>query len=411
MRITGLTLERYGTHEGRVLALGRGLTLVTGPNEAGKSTLLDAVSDLLWGFPRPVRHAYAASPARLAIAAEIALPGQELAVRRTTRGLFGPGEEPLEAPWGPGGAQSRRTWQQSFGLGHEALREGGARLCEGGGELAELVFTARSGRDVRAILAELDEEADRLYKEHRNAQKVELRRALSAYEHADAAAAEQMSRAGDVAALAEEIGRLERRATALARGRESAARAGAEAQQRVRAYPAARDVARLRADLAALAASGVVLDATRLAEFDTAREARDRAEDTLAELEDRLRALRAERGEIRVDEAVTADAEQIHRLAGERQARQAEAERLGTLRAEAADRSRHAEELLERIEPGVEPRAVRRRLEALTVPADRAADLDALAAEVERVAEAAARAAEQHREARRTAREAADAER
>ncbi|MFC5950011.1 AAA family ATPase, partial [Pseudonocardia lutea] len=380
MRITGLTLERYGTHEGRVLALGRGLTLVTGPNEAGKSTLLDAVSDLLWGFPRPVRHAYAASPARLAIAAEITLPHGEVAVRRTTRGLFGPGEEPLEAPWGPGGAQARRTWQQSFGLGHEALREGGARLCRGGGELAELVFTARSGRDVRAILAELDEEADRLYKEHRNAQKVELRRALSAYEHADAAAAEQMSRAGDVAALAEEIGRLERRAAALARDRESAGRAGAEAQQRVRAYPAARDVARLRADLAALAASGVVLDATRLAEFDTAQQARDRAEEALAELEDRLRGLRAERAEIHVDDAVTADAEHIHRLDGERQARQAEAERLGTLRAEAADRTRRAEELLERIEPGVEPRAVRRRLETLTVPADRAADLDALAA-------------------------------
>jgi len=452
MRITGLTLERYGTHEGRVLALGPGLTVVTGPNEAGKSTLLDAVSDLLWGFPRPVRHAYAASPARLAIAAEILvaarhpaerssagdgarglprgsgepspstdgerLPSEsagadpaglyELEVRRTTRGLFAPDGTVVEAPWGAAGAQSRRTWKQSFGLGHLALREGGARLCEGDGELAELVFTARSGRDVRAVLAELDEEADRLYKEHRNASKVELRRALSAYEHVDAAVADQMSRAGDVAALGDEIERLERRATALARDREAAERAGAEAQQRLRAYPAARDVARRRAELAALAASGVVLDAARLAEFDTARAARDSAEAALDELETRLRELRAERSEIRVDAAVTADAERIRVLDGERQTRQAEAERLSDLRAEAAARAREAEQLLERIEPGTDPRTLRRRLEQLTVPADRAADLVELAAEVARAEAAADRAAEAHREARRTAREAAD---
>ena len=408
MRITGLTLERYGTHEGRVLALGTGLTLVTGPNEAGKSTLLDAVSDLLWGFPRPVRHAYAASPARLAITAEIALGERELEVRRTTRGLFAPDGAVVEAPWGPAGAQSRRTWTQSFGLGHQALREGGARLCEGGGELAELVFTARSGRDVRAILAELDEEADRLYKEHRNASKVELRRAISAYEHTDAAVAEQMSRAGDVAALAEEIERLERRSSGLARDREAAERAGAQAQQRLRAYPAARDVARRRADLAALTASGVVLDATRLAEFETARAAADRADQALDELEARLRDLRAERAEIQEDAGLTADAERIRMLDGERQTRQAESERLADLRAESAVRARAAAELLERIEPGVDPRALRRRLEQLTVPADRAADLAERAAEVERAEAAFERAAETHREARRTAREAAD---
>ena len=37
-------------------------------------------------------------------------------------------------------------------MSETAIRQGA------GGELAELVFTARSGRDVRAILAELDDE-------------------------------------------------------------------------------------------------------------------------------------------------------------------------------------------------------------------------------------------------------------
>ena len=54
MRFVKLMLERYGRFEGCELDFRErqpDLHVIYGPNEAGKSTSLSAVSDLLFGFP------------------------------------------------------------------------------------------------------------------------------------------------------------------------------------------------------------------------------------------------------------------------------------------------------------------------------------------------------------------------
>src|SRR5665647_768382 len=51
MRIRSLTLKPYGECSDVTIEFGRGLTVVLGANEAGKSTALDALTDLLWGIP------------------------------------------------------------------------------------------------------------------------------------------------------------------------------------------------------------------------------------------------------------------------------------------------------------------------------------------------------------------------
>ena len=54
MRFESLTLERYGRFENRTLDLSGDqirLHVVFGPNEAGKSTVLSAIADLLFGVP------------------------------------------------------------------------------------------------------------------------------------------------------------------------------------------------------------------------------------------------------------------------------------------------------------------------------------------------------------------------
>src|SRR4051794_17728131 len=53
MRMASVTLERYGNYEDCRLDFGPGLTMVTWPNEAGKSALLDALSDPLGGSRDP----------------------------------------------------------------------------------------------------------------------------------------------------------------------------------------------------------------------------------------------------------------------------------------------------------------------------------------------------------------------
>jgi uncharacterized protein YhaN len=53
MRIERLVLERFGHFEGLDLDFGREprLHVIFGLNEAGKSTLLAAIGDLLFGMP------------------------------------------------------------------------------------------------------------------------------------------------------------------------------------------------------------------------------------------------------------------------------------------------------------------------------------------------------------------------
>ncbi|MFP5021750.1 AAA family ATPase [Pseudonocardia phyllosphaerae] len=378
-RLRSLVLERYGAYEDRTLTLGDGLTIVAGPNEAGKTTLLDALSDLLWGMPRPVRHAYAVSPARLAVSATVTTGDGEEQLRRTTRGLHAvPGEgdpTPCDGPWGASGAEARKRWREGFGLGHEELREGGRRLCSGGGDLAELVFTARSGRDARALVAALDAEADALWKDHRGAKSVEVRAAYARYAGAEEAATERTARAGDVTALAEEITRLERRAAELARSRETAGIDADRARQAVRAFEPARELARLRAERTDLTAAGAALTEEALGEYTAAVATRDEAESRRETHRARADELRAERAELDLDETLLADASRVRELESAAQARAADAERAARLRAEAADLHRKAEAALAGLVAD-DGRSTGERLAAVHLPADRARDLD-----------------------------------
>ncbi|ANY09245.1 AAA family ATPase [Pseudonocardia sp. HH130630-07] len=409
-RLRALVLERYGAYEGRSLELGTGLTIVCGPNEAGKTTLLDALSDLLWGMPRPARHAYAFSPARLAVSARVesdAVPGGAAVLRRTTRGLHDDGDVAVVAPWGDGGADARRRWREGFGLGHEQLREGGRKLCAGGGDLAELVFTARSGRDARALVGALDAEADALYKEHRGSRSVAVRAAFARFTETEQLVEDRMARAGEVTALADEIERLERRAAELARTRRAAAVAAERARQAVRAQEPARELAALRAERASLCATGAALDGASLAEYTRATADRAAAEEQRDEHRAAADDLRSRRAGLDLDEDLLADATRIRELESAAQARRADAERAARLRTDAAELHRRAESALAGL-VAEDGRSADERLAAVHLPADRARDLDAIARRLHDAAAEAERAERLHAEALAEVREAAD---
>ncbi|OLM22594.1 hypothetical protein Ae706Ps2_1026c [Pseudonocardia sp. Ae706_Ps2] len=406
-RLRTLVLERYGAYEGRELTLGEGLTIVSGPNEAGKTTLLDALSDLLWGMPRPVRHAYAVGPSRLAVSARVTGADGETVLRRTTRGLHDDTGAVADPPWGESGADARRRWREGFGLGHEDLREGGRALCAGEGDLAELVFTARSGRDARALIAALDTEADALFKEHRGNRSVEVRAAFARFTATEKAVEERVSRAGEVTALAEEIARLERRAAELTRTRRGAAVAAEKARQAVRAQEPARELAALRAERAALCATGAALDAASLEEYTRATAALADAETARDEHRATADALRARRAELDLDEDLLADATRVRELESAAQARRADAERAARLRAEAAEAHRRAETALAGLvaEDGRSPAD---RLAAVHLPADRARDLDEHARRLTEAIAEQTRAERLHADALAEVREVAD---
>src|SRR5688572_15171382 len=90
MRFRRLGFDAYGPFTGLTLDLtrvrGNGLHLIYGPNEAGKSSALRAIRDLLFGIPQntPDAHLHVAQALRLSALVE--REGEELAfVRRKKR--------------------------------------------------------------------------------------------------------------------------------------------------------------------------------------------------------------------------------------------------------------------------------------------------------------------------------------
>uniref|UniRef100_UPI0040447905 AAA family ATPase n=1 Tax=Frankia sp. CiP1_Cm_nod2 TaxID=2897161 RepID=UPI0040447905 len=319
MRIRSLRLDRYGAFEDRQVEFGPGLTVVAGANEAGKSTLLDALSDLLWGFQRG-RRAFFYGPGALALTATVELPGEPAAAladgaARTDGpaaglpaepvglvgpavgpaepvglvGLVGPAEpvgpwtavelrrrgaglqlvstgQPAAPVWGAGGAEAHQRWLQAFGLSHRQLRQGGEALFNGGGDLAELVFTARSGQAVRGLLDALHTEMDVHYKQHGNDRSSRVRVALREHQELAARIQEAMTTAGAVVEARAERDRQAQAVRAAHKLLMSAAERTDSLDRRRRAAPAVRDLAAARDEIARLRADGAaVLDVAGIA--------------------------------------------------------------------------------------------------------------------------------------------------
>lgn len=91
MRIKELGLERYGHFENLTLDLPPAKVdfhIIFGPNEAGKSTTLAAVSDLLFGFPHRAEYDFRFDAKLLRIGA-VLQNGEDQIVCRRKRGAKG----------------------------------------------------------------------------------------------------------------------------------------------------------------------------------------------------------------------------------------------------------------------------------------------------------------------------------
>ncbi len=172
MRFERLHLERYGAFEGVSFDFGGAdakLHIVHGPNEAGKSTVLSAIGDLLFGIPARTPYNFRHDYPRLRIGGEVVNgAGKRLAFKRRkansgTLLTLGAAETPLpDAALAPFvGGVSRELFERMFGLDHARLREGGDRMLRSGGDLARGLFEAGSGLSgVGDVLRKLEAEID-----------------------------------------------------------------------------------------------------------------------------------------------------------------------------------------------------------------------------------------------------------
>ncbi|MEZ0166183.1 histone-like nucleoid-structuring protein Lsr2 [Kineococcus sp. LSe6-4] len=404
-----MTLAPYGAFEDAAVELGAGLTVVLGPNESGKSTLLAAVGDLLWGFERSPRYAFVHARARLRVGARWqpgphssdgtdgsdSADGHELV--RSSRGLLR-GDEPVTAPWAQDG-WDRGTWTSRLGLDHEQLRAGGRQVLRGDGDLAALVFSAHHGSGAQDLLAALEAEADRLWRPRGRSA---VKDGVALVQSLDEQLAGTATRAGLVEAARAAAGTAREEADRAQERLRNVRARHEEVTLRLRLTPRARALLRTREQVAAatadLAGLGGALGPAEVADHDAAAADLAAARAALAELTDRAAALEDERTRCTVEADVLAAGAQIDALAGARQARAqdaAEALRARTSAEEAWHGARQALATLGPVPEGPVAEVVPDLLARLQVPADRAADLSGLAAAHTEVAAEAARAAQE----------------
>lgn len=173
MRFDRLHIPAFGPFTNLDLtfpAQGGDLHVIYGPNEAGKSSLLRAFRDLLFGIhsqsPDNFMHDYK----KMRITAEIvSREGKRLTFQRRKGNkntlLDANGNELPDNALDPFlGSVDKEYFSAMFGLSTRELREGAEQLLHGG-DIGNALFSASmGGTPVQRVLAALTEESDRLFK-------------------------------------------------------------------------------------------------------------------------------------------------------------------------------------------------------------------------------------------------------
>lgn len=204
MKLIRLLLQSFGPFTGTVLDLAASpanLHLIYGPNEAGKSSALRAMTDLRFGIipQSPDDFLHPSNQLRIA-GVFLDESGEPIGlVRRKGRGStllrLDVATEQVDASLpvlrehelALTGGLERKEFEAMFGLNHARLREGGDLLLRGEGELGSALFEASAGtRGIAALLAALDVDAKQIYNPHGRAQNAtinETRRQLDEQRH------------------------------------------------------------------------------------------------------------------------------------------------------------------------------------------------------------------------------------
>lgn len=173
MRFAQLNLLRYGSFDNVALIFPkseRDFHLILGPNEAGKTTALDAITDLLFGFPHAKTQDYRFDANLLRVGAEVENGHGPIPVFRK-RGLKGTLLDPSDQIVPENSLQlmlhglTRETYRLAWSLNHQQLREGGQAIADAKDDIGQALFAAGSGLvSIPRILQELEKEVDTIWR-------------------------------------------------------------------------------------------------------------------------------------------------------------------------------------------------------------------------------------------------------
>lgn len=172
MRIKQLDLIRYGIFSGDAVEFPRSeqdFHFIVGPNEAGKSTIKTAISELLFGMPHSSSLDFVHHQSELKLGAALENSEGVLTFHRSKARkapLTTSAGEPLPvdclAPFL--GVADKAFFEQMFCLDHTALIKGGQSILDAASDVGQVLFQSAAGiASLGRVRDELAEEADRLW--------------------------------------------------------------------------------------------------------------------------------------------------------------------------------------------------------------------------------------------------------
>ncbi|WP_414814766.1 AAA family ATPase [Rhizobium sp. IY2] len=229
MRFDRLDLLRYGSLSDRSIPFrpDAKLHIVYGPNEAGKSTMLRALSDLLFGFQNEVAGLHKFEPSILRVGASLTRRDGESIDFRRRKGrkatLVSNSEQEtaladdILSPFI--GGVNRSVFEKAFGMDSTRLRQGGEEMATGDGEIGRLLFSAASGlTGLTQLRKSLDGEADAIFSQRKSKDRA-FYQALDRHEAARQSEKVHELRSPDWKRLSDEIREVERQLEELAHAR------------------------------------------------------------------------------------------------------------------------------------------------------------------------------------------------
>ena len=174
MRVRRLDLLRYGHFTDRSFELPAGdvdLHIVFGPNEAGKSTALAAIEDLLFGVPvrSPYNFLHDYASLRIGAVLENGQVSLEVVRRKGSKDTL-LGTDNLPIPGGETALQpllagaDRSFFERMFSLDHVRLETGGREILDAEDDIGQMLFSVGAGiGGLRDLLEELAKEANELW--------------------------------------------------------------------------------------------------------------------------------------------------------------------------------------------------------------------------------------------------------
>lgn len=172
MRLARLDLTRYGKFTDKSLSFPKSdcdLHLIVGPNEAGKSTIRQAILDLFYGIAKSSPYSFMHGLPEMVVGGVLDDADGPLEFRRlkkTKNPLANAAGEPFpegELTKRLGGTDAR-FFKRMFGLDHPTLVEGGTEILNSAGDVGQMLFQAAAGvASLHHVRTKLEEEARALW--------------------------------------------------------------------------------------------------------------------------------------------------------------------------------------------------------------------------------------------------------